>query len=965
MASLMLVWMLLLARLSKAAPSVSFPVNSQVPPVARIGHFYSFVFSSSTFSSPSSNITYSLARPPRWLSIDGGARRLFGTPSEADIGAGEAVGVPISLIATDDSGSTALDATLVVSRNPAPAVILPLERQVPEFGVFSSPSSILSSPDTPFTFKLADNTFSKPAGNPLNYYAVMADNTPLPAWISFNPSELSFSGRTTPSGVLIQPPQTFAFQLVASDVVGFSATSLVFEIIVGNHELRIDRTTVVLNVTAGSSVNYTALQGSVKLDGKPATSADVSVVSTPNIPPWLSVGKDTWHISGTPPKTAKSTNFTITLEDAFSDALNVTVSIQIAGGALQTSSLFRGPLPELNVTTGKNFSLSLGPYLNDPQDSELSAVFDSSPPWVHLDAIGMAVYGDVPKGLPDTVFGLVIKARSRSSGSIESQTLTVHIEAVLGDAGQTTASASSGSPRPTASSTDNSVYSANDSFAASINYILLAALLPTFLLLIALVCLLFWCFRRKRGHEKPKFNTRDISGPLPGIFVAHEGGLPSSESTRRLGRRHTTVYLNDSLFQPGHEGEEQSQACRFTEPNSDASRPLAILRVVQASEISGSITDSASEQNSTYLLPTHQTEALQLGMQGRRSHESMSGISETSSYQDGLLGIGDGDSFRDALEINIPTLDDIRSIQPTPDSAYTGETCHQDTGDLSSSPAHGPSSVVDPDCHVFPLKLKPRVVPPSTTGKTFAWPWHNNNNKGAKKEASFVALAAADNFAYEKTFKMAKVAEAEDQISAALSVSPPPLAKLPRQAVSCGPVTRRGPEPNLQRFGSNASSRTRETPLTSEDHDGRITMSSARQQPPHDYLGISYEDLVNTSPFHPSNTISTVPSAGQWCDETIESITSTNGWPLPHRDELSIDAFPTPPRQGLGGDCIGRAVSKDMSSTSGFDDAEKNGSQNDGRESRENLRLDIHSRSQWFSSGASEESKESDYAVFI
>ncbi|KAK3902030.1 hypothetical protein C8A05DRAFT_44468 [Staphylotrichum tortipilum] len=206
---------LLLTRLSTASPIVLFPINSQVPPAARIGEPFSFVFSPSTVSS-SSPITYSsILDSPRWLSIDSSSRRLFGTPSKDDVAPGSVVGVPLNLVATDDFGSTTLPAALVVSRSPGPKVKIPFKNQHPDVGTFSRPSSFLSAPGQAFSFQLDPNTFSKPHEYPISYYATMADNTPLPAWMTFDPSRLSFSGRTPPAESLIQPPRRFSFQLIA------------------------------------------------------------------------------------------------------------------------------------------------------------------------------------------------------------------------------------------------------------------------------------------------------------------------------------------------------------------------------------------------------------------------------------------------------------------------------------------------------------------------------------------------------------------------------------------------------------------------------------------------------------------------------------------------------------------------------------------------------------------------------
>ncbi|MDB5910940.1 MAG: polarity establishment/cellular polarization, partial [Massilia sp.] len=173
--------------------------------------------------------------------------------------AGDVVGVPVDIVATDDSGSVTMTAILVVSRKPPPTVSIPLTAQTPDFAPFSQPSSIIMSPDTSFAFTLASNTF---IGASI-YYAVMADNSPLPSWMVFDPAKLSFSGRTPPLSSLVQTPQSFDFQLVGSDVPGFSAASLPFSLVIGNHAVTAIQSFITLNATVGEHMSYNGLAGSV------------------------------------------------------------------------------------------------------------------------------------------------------------------------------------------------------------------------------------------------------------------------------------------------------------------------------------------------------------------------------------------------------------------------------------------------------------------------------------------------------------------------------------------------------------------------------------------------------------------------------------------------------------------------------------------------------------------------------
>jgi len=211
----------ILGKSINAAPTVAFPFNSQVPPVARIGEPFSYSFSSSTFHS-GFPLSYTLSTAPKWLSLDSDTRTLSGTPSVTDAGKDTVAGVDIEITASDQSGSVTLNATLVISKNPAPDVHIPLISQLSSFGAFSSaPSTLLVHPSTEFKFNFHPGTFSTGDGKPnLLYYAITTDNTPLPAWISFDNTTLSFSGRTPDYSSLIEPHRLLEYNWLRPTLKG-------------------------------------------------------------------------------------------------------------------------------------------------------------------------------------------------------------------------------------------------------------------------------------------------------------------------------------------------------------------------------------------------------------------------------------------------------------------------------------------------------------------------------------------------------------------------------------------------------------------------------------------------------------------------------------------------------------------------------------------------------------------------
>ncbi|KAK4122456.1 hypothetical protein N657DRAFT_657283 [Parathielavia appendiculata] len=229
---------LLFAGLTTASPSFALLINAQVPPVARIGQLFSF-----------------------WLSIESDSWRLFGTPGPDDVPSGELAGVPVSLVATDDTGSTTHTATFVVSR---------------------APSAILSAPGKAFSFRLDLNTFSIPPGIP---------SDTMPPWLTTRRSRPRYP--STPPGSLSPArlhPRNLSFSLHSA----FLSESLPATWPASREQLwacGADETVIVLNATPD-----------------PGT---VSIASTANMLPWLSANKHTWHMTGVPPENTESPNFTL------------------------------------------------------------------------------------------------------------------------------------------------------------------------------------------------------------------------------------------------------------------------------------------------------------------------------------------------------------------------------------------------------------------------------------------------------------------------------------------------------------------------------------------------------------------------------------------------------------------------------------------------------------------------------
>ncbi|KAI1421548.1 hypothetical protein F5Y12DRAFT_718328 [Xylaria sp. FL1777] len=676
-------------------PVSYFPFNSQLPPVARVSEPFSFAFSPLTFSSHE-EMSYVLADgSPSWLSLDSASRTLSGIPDEATIPSGETlVGVIITLIASDNTGSTAANATLVVSHNPEPTVRIPLLDQIKKFGPYSAPASILLRPSSEFKFEFDPHTFGAGiAGKEnsqvtadgrksrvqdikrktdgamsgtelpqLSYYAVSGNNAPLPSWIAFDAENLAFSGKTPLSEVFAQPPQRFDFQLVASDVVGFSSVSIEFSIMVGNHELTSEEPIIRLNAMRGTPLEYTDLSKVLKLDDKPINPEDVSSIKADGLPGWLSFDEESWKISGTPDLGAQPIDVTIAVVDKFSDALNVTLAIEF------DKKIFVSDLPGLNVSVGDDFSIDLKKFLFAPKDTQLVAKTEPDDSWIRFDDSSKILSGTVPKPF-NTKFATEIRisfnATQKGTEEKETKDMNIHVNKPIGTA-----------ELPPARGPSKGDDSRRD----------LYWLLIIPVMLIAVIIILSIFMVRKRRHQPRKLDFSEVSGPVPGTFVANGYMDPSLDEIRRMVDTGPQAPYIRPYVPPAPSNPQTLQATGSPRIEVDHVIPQATARYSGANK-------------STYQ-GNHSRDS---GLGGQRSRPSPTGTDEVSllsnkSREREMHDVQSlfikkrrpgGNVHEKKIGLQVPEVAEPFSIQPTPDLAYTATGRYDYVSDEETPPATG------------------------------------------------------------------------------------------------------------------------------------------------------------------------------------------------------------------------------------------------------------------------------------
>ena len=394
--------------------SVDNPLDGQYPLIARIGGNYTWTMSSKTFSTDlDKSLDYSASGLPTWLNFDNRTLTFHGIPSAADEGR-----PPITVAASDMESAASSSFILCVTPYPAPTVQTPISQQFYAGNralssvFFLSPGSALAT-DEPtlrvparwsFSIGLDGDTFT--AENDLYYGALQSDGTPLPPWITFDPSTMTFDG-VAPNDEVIPTPLTLEIEVYGADQEGYSAASLRFNIVVASHELSAYSTLPTVNVTAGTPFNVTMSSpadfSGILLDGQALQPANVSVLSidVSSYKNWLKYDPGSKTLFGAPPS-----NFTapdgkptlpVTLTSNFNQTLYTSVALDIV-----PSYFTKSDLGAIQADPGQTVQFSLVKYFANAsaqhRDANLSASYNPSTAstFLKFDPITAQLTGQIP-----------------------------------------------------------------------------------------------------------------------------------------------------------------------------------------------------------------------------------------------------------------------------------------------------------------------------------------------------------------------------------------------------------------------------------------------------------------------------------------------------------------------------------------------------------------------------------------
>ncbi|KAE8159140.1 hypothetical protein BDV40DRAFT_245503 [Aspergillus tamarii] len=470
-----LIWLLILGFtwIIDAKLVSNYPINSQLPPVARVARRYQFVFSKGTFGGSDSSTTYSLSNAPSWLRVESKSRTLFGTPGEEDEGT-----VKFDLVASDESESASMEVTLIVTEDDGPRPGKPLLPQLEAIAATSAPSTILIHSGDAFDISFDQDTFTNTRPSTV-YYGTSPDNAPLPSWVGFDQSNLRFSGVAPNSG-----PQTFAFSLVASDVAGFSAAAMKFDMTVSPHILSFNQSAQTFFVSRGEQFTSPRLKEGLRLDGREPAGADLTDIQTDS-PSWLEFDNTTISFKGTPPVDVANENITISVTDKYQDIARLIVSLQY--------SQFFHDIVECDAVIGSYFYFVFDNTILTDDSVQLEVDLGNQLPWLQYNSNNKTIYGLVPAHFSPDKY--TIKLTAHKGTAEDTKKFAINIL----DKGN---SSSQGTDESTGSKGIHGKKAGIIAISVVIPFAFLTSLL-----------LLFCCWRRKRRastHEEEQLSKEKV-----------------------------------------------------------------------------------------------------------------------------------------------------------------------------------------------------------------------------------------------------------------------------------------------------------------------------------------------------------------------------------------------------------------------------------------------------------------------
>ncbi|AVT57226.1 putative Ig domain-containing protein [Pectobacterium versatile] len=352
-------------------------VSTPIPPQnVALGGGFNFTVPDGTFSDPDGDtltLSATLANGsplPSWLRFDPTIGTFSGTPGNADVGT-----LVIRVTATDGSNtsiSTSFGLT-VTNANDAPVVATPIP-----------PQSVAQGGG--FNFTVPDGTFSDPDGDTLTLSATLANGSPLPSWLRFDPTIGTFSG--TPGNADVG---TLVIRVTATDGSNTSISTSFGLTVTNVNDAPVVATPIPpQNVTQGGGFNFTVPDGTFSDPDGDTLTLSATLANGSPLPSWLRFDPTIGTFSGTP---GNADAGTLVIRVTATDGSNTSISTSFGLTVTNVNDVpvVATPIPPQNVAQGGGFNFTVpdGTFSDPDGDTlTLSATLANGSPlpsWLRFD----------------------------------------------------------------------------------------------------------------------------------------------------------------------------------------------------------------------------------------------------------------------------------------------------------------------------------------------------------------------------------------------------------------------------------------------------------------------------------------------------------------------------------------------------------------------------------------------------
>ncbi|QHP78955.1 tandem-95 repeat protein [Pectobacterium odoriferum] len=403
------------------APVVSTPIPPQN--VAQGGGF-NFTVPDGTFSDPDGDtltLSATLANGsplPNWLRFDPAIGTFSGTPGNADVGT-----LVIRVTATDGSNtsiSTSFGLT-VTNVNDAPVVATPIPPQSVDQG-------------GGFNFTVPDGTFSDPDGDTLTLSATLANGSPLPSWLRFDPTIGTFSG--TPGNADVG---TLVIRVTATDGSNTSISTSFGLTVTNVNDAPVVATPIPpQSVAQGGGFNFTVPDGTFSDPDGDTLTLSATLANGSPLPSWLRFDPTIGTFSGTPGNTDVGTLvIRVTATDGSNTSISTSFGLTVTN--VNDAPVVATPIPPQSVDQGGGFNFTVpdGTFSDPDGDTlTLSATLANGSPlpsWLRFDPT-IGTFSGTPGNADVGTLVIRVTATDGSNTSISTSFgLTVTSSFVSGD----------------------------------------------------------------------------------------------------------------------------------------------------------------------------------------------------------------------------------------------------------------------------------------------------------------------------------------------------------------------------------------------------------------------------------------------------------------------------------------------------------------------------------------------------